>query len=126
MYFLIIPSNVYLNDKVTSEAKICYGLILSLSNTLGYSYATNDFMADHLGISIRTVQRYIKELEAAKLIRLEYIANKRRLIYPIIGPSDTEKRAKKSKQANFDRFNPPSPMDMAKHEAIEKLIRGIR
>ena len=91
MYFLIIPSNVYLNDKITSEAKICYGLILSLSNTLGYSYATNDFMADHLGISIRTVQRYIKELEAAKLIRLEYIANKRRLIYPIIGPSDIEK-----------------------------------
>jgi len=124
MYFLIIPSNVYMNDTITSDAKICYGLILSLANTLGYSYATNDFIAEHLGISIRTVQRYIKELSEAKLIRLEYIANKRRLIFPIIGPSNIEKRAKRSKMANYDRFTAPSPVEVAKQEAIMKLVRG--
>lgn len=124
MYFLIIPSNVYMNDTITSDAKICYGLILSLSNTLGYSYATNDFLAEHLGASIRTVQRYIKELSEAKLIRLEYIANKRRLIYPIIEPSNIEKRAKRSKMANYDRFAAPSAVEVAKQEAILKLVRG--
>ena len=124
MYFLIIPSNVYTNDAVSSEAKICYGLILSLSNTLGYSYATNEFIAEHLGTSIRTVQRYIKELSENKLVRLEYIANKRRLIYPIIGPSNIEKRAKRSKMANYDRFNPISEVELAKQEAIMKLVRG--
>ena len=124
MYFLIIPSNVYMNDKITSDAKICYGLILSLSNTLGYSYAQNDFIAEHLGISVRTVQRDIRELSEAGLIRLEYIANKRRLIYPIISPSPVEKRAKRSKMKSYDKFNPPSPVDVAKQEAIMKLIRG--
>ena len=113
-----------MNDTITSDAKICYGLILSLANTLGYSYATNDFIADHLGISIRTVQRYIKELTLAKLIRVEYIANKRRLIYPIIGPSNIEKRAKRSKIANYDRFTAPSAVEVAKQEAIMKLVRG--
>ena len=124
MYFLIIPSNVYTNDAVSSEAKICYGLILSLSNTLGYSYATNEFIAEHLGTSIRTVQRYIKELSENKLVRLEYIANKRRLIFPIIAPSNIEKRAKRSKMANYDRFTAPSPVEVAKQEAILKLVRG--
>ena len=124
MYFLIIPSNVYTNDAVSSEAKICYGLILSLSNTLGYSYATNEFIAEHLGTSIRTVQRYIKELSEAKLVRLEYIANKRRLIFPIIEPSNIEKRAKRSKMANYDRFKAPSAVEVAKQEAIMKLVRG--
>lgn len=124
MYFLIIPSNVYTNDTVSSEAKICYGLILSLSNTLGYSYATNDFLAEHLGTSVRTVQRYIKELLEAKLIRLEYIKNKRRLIFPIVEASNVEKRAKRSKMSNYDRFSPVSEVDVAKQEAIMKLIRG--
>jgi len=124
MYFLIIPSNVYTNDAVSSESKICYGLILSLSNTLGYSYATNEFIAEHLGTSIRTVQRYIKELSEAKLVRLEYIANKRRLIFPIIEPSNIEKRAKRSKMANYDRFKAASPVEVAKQEAIMQLVRG--
>lgn len=113
-----------MNDAISSDAKICYGLILSLSNTLGYSYATNDFISEHLGISIRTVQRYIKELSEAKLIRLEYIRNKRRLIYPIIEPSNIEKRAKRSKIANYERFTPISEVEVAKQEAIMKLIRG--
>lgn len=113
-----------MNDAISSDSKICYGLILSLSNTLGYSYATNDFIAEHLGISIRTVQRYIKELSEAKLIRVEYVRNKRRLIYPIIQPSNIEKRAKRSKKANYDRFTPISEVEVAKQEAIMKLIRG--
>jgi predicted transcriptional regulator len=113
-----------MSDTISSDAKICYGLILSLSNTLGYSYATNEFISEHLGISIRTVQRYIKELSEAKLIRLEYIRNKRRLIYPIIEPSNIEKRAKRSKMSNYERFTPTSEIEVAKQEAIMKLIRG--
>ncbi len=66
----------------------------------------------------------IKVLALAKLIRLEYIANRRRLIYPIIGASNIEKRAKRSKMANYDRFTAPSVVEVAKQEAIMKIVRG--
>ena len=78
--FVTVP-RIILNDKsCSSTSKLLLGLICSLSNSLGYCYANNNFFAKSLGLSNRTITKSLKELRDMAYIDY-YYDNRKRLIY---------------------------------------------
>lgn len=71
-YFAILPSAVRYNPKLTSRSILLYGLIRSLSLCCGEAFASNKYLGDALGVSERTVNRLLDELEAEKYITVRY------------------------------------------------------
>lgn len=56
-----IPSVVMLNPKLSSNSKLLYAIILSLSN-ISNCYASNGWFAQQLNVKPRSISLYIKEL----------------------------------------------------------------
>lgn len=58
------------------KARIMLTHIYSLSAKKGYCFASNDFFAKKLGISISTVQRTIRELEQIEIVEVQLMDSK--------------------------------------------------
>lgn len=53
--YVKIPDTVYNNKILTSTAKLLYGKIALMCHQYGFCYATNQFFADELNVSKRTI-----------------------------------------------------------------------
>lgn len=61
--YVVIPSYVLFDKKLSDKAKLLYGLISSMCNHKGYCWATNQTMMRFLDTQTdRTVQRMLREL----------------------------------------------------------------
>ena len=61
--YVVIPSVVFFDRKLTDRAKLLYGLISCMCNHRGYCWARNDTLARYLGTeSDRTIRRLLGEL----------------------------------------------------------------
>ena len=61
--YVVIPSYVLFDKKLSDKAKLLYGLISSMCNHKGYCWATNQTLMRFLGAeSDRTLRRLLKEL----------------------------------------------------------------
>lgn len=70
-YYAVIPANVRYNKNLSSSAKLLYGEITALCNKTGECWATNKYFSELYGVSDRSVQTWISELAAEKLIDVE-------------------------------------------------------
>lgn len=77
------PAEVRYSKDIPDGAKLLYGEITALSNKHGYCFASNAYLADLYGNDIRTVQRWIGQLQKHNFINV-LITGKNRRIYPII------------------------------------------
>lgn len=71
MYYIQIPSHVYLNKDLSATAQKLYGLIIALSSKDGYCYASNKALAEMLELSPRTIGYCLKDLLDEQLIHIE-------------------------------------------------------
>ena len=69
-YYIKIPNKVLQMKHLTSNDKLIYGLINSLTQKNGKTTVKNDFIADTLGISHNTVKSSLKRLKINKLIAI--------------------------------------------------------
>ena len=81
-------SRVMQNKKLVNGAKLLYFEIVAMSKKTGYCYANNKFLSDKFGIDKRSIQRYLSQLEAEGIIRIDHFVcevTKRNLrwIWPI-------------------------------------------
>lgn len=72
-YYINIPGKIVDDLKINSGAKILFGKIQSLSHKEGFCWACNKYLAKLLGVSIRTVQRWIESLKENGYIKSEII-----------------------------------------------------
>lgn len=72
-YFIQIPSEVLFETKLSAGAKLFYGEVLFLTYTYGFCSQKNAYFAANHGVSLRTVENWIKELKALNLIKVELI-----------------------------------------------------
>lgn len=72
-YYGIIPANVRYDKKLTSNEKLLYSEITSLLRASGKCYASDQYLAGMFDITIRTVQRWLKNLENQNYISREII-----------------------------------------------------
>ena len=72
-YFAIIPARVRYDNDLSANAKLLYGEITALSNAEGYCWANNQYFASLYNTTVRTVQRWIKQLVDKEYIISEII-----------------------------------------------------
>ena len=77
---IILDDSIVKSNKINSTDKLVYGVIKALANNLGYCYASNDYIAQKVNLSKRTITNSIKNLKQANYIRVEII-NYQRNIY---------------------------------------------
>lgn len=70
-YFVLIPSHILNNPHIDDSTAILFGRIASLSNTLGYCYATDKYLAELTCTSDRQLRRRLQKLEKHGYIKRE-------------------------------------------------------
>lgn len=83
MYYINVPSHIYLDKTLKEKAKFLYGLIVATAQKDGVCYATNKYLADALEVTTRSISSYLAQLEASKLIFVKTHNNNWRLITTI-------------------------------------------
>jgi hypothetical protein len=69
-YIAHIPYNVQIDESLSDSAKLYFGQIVHLSIKTGYIWATDKQLADMKKVSIRTIERWHKELaDAGHIVR---------------------------------------------------------
>lgn len=57
-----IPPQLLHNDELSSGEKILFGRILALSQKDGFCYASNEYLADEIDVSKRSIRNYLATL----------------------------------------------------------------
>lgn len=61
--YIIIPEKVVEDSNLSSTDKLVYGIILRLTRSNGYCWATNKYIADMLGFTTRTISESVRKLK---------------------------------------------------------------
>ena len=72
-YFIQIPPKVLFETRLSAGAKLFYGEVLFLTYTYGFCSQKNAYFAANHGVSLRTIENWIKELKNQDLIKVELI-----------------------------------------------------
>jgi len=94
MYYIIITHSIYADKELNDGAKLLYGLILSLSQSTGYCYADNEYLAETLNKSKRMINYYLTMLSEKKYIAINILKGNIRTITT----QDTRVNLKKSEK----------------------------
>jgi len=70
-YYAIIPADVRYDENLSPNAKLLFGEITALSNKKGYSWAQNRYFSDLYNVDVKTVSRWIKQLQDHNYIKTE-------------------------------------------------------
>ena len=62
-YYSTIPAPVRYDKRLTPNAKILYAEITSLTNQLGFCYASNKYFQDLYQVSKQSISFWLKQLE---------------------------------------------------------------
>ena len=79
-YYSIIPATVLYNKELKPNEKLLYAIITSLTCKEGYCFASNEYLAEKLGVNRKTVSSWITHLEEKKFIIREVIRNENKRI----------------------------------------------
>tara|TARA_Y100000592_G_scaffold40129_1_gene63681 strand:- start:22747 stop:23370 length:624 start_codon:yes stop_codon:yes gene_type:complete len=72
-YYAVIPSYILNANDLTSDEKLLYALITSLSNEKGYCYASNSYFAKRFGKTDRSIKRWLQSLTSKSYVTSEVI-----------------------------------------------------
>lgn len=87
-FWLIVPPPISDSKLITHREKVLIGIIYGLMSKRGYCYASNEWIADKMGDSKRTIQSIIASLCEKGVLRVELVKNEKgvviqRRIYPL-------------------------------------------
>ena len=68
-FFAVVPMDVLERKDLNANAKLLYGEITGLTKRNGYCSATDKYIADRIGLSKKSIQKLMQELEGKELIR---------------------------------------------------------
>lgn len=74
-YYAIIPASVRYDKGLPAGAKLMYGEITALSNAKGYCFASNGYFAELYGCTPQAISKWIKQLECAGYVAIEYVGD---------------------------------------------------
>lgn len=70
-FYAVIPADVRYHNALCANAKLLYGEITALCNKEGYCWAGNEYFSALYNVNIRTITRWIAELNENGFIELE-------------------------------------------------------
>lgn len=68
--FVQVPNAALKSSKISPGAKLCYATLLSYAWHNDFSFPGQNRLAQDMGVSLRSANTYIKELEATKFISI--------------------------------------------------------
>ena len=69
-YYAVLPAKVRYDEQLRPNAKLLYAEITALANDKGYCFASNAYLAELFGISLRTAQQLIAQLEHRRYVSI--------------------------------------------------------
>ena len=123
-FWAVIPAQVRYAEKIPSGAKLLYAEISSLTDRLGYCFATNKYFAELYGVGIRTVQRWLDALKAAGVIRITdgEGGSDQRKIYAGINPLSAEPATEMSPPHDKNVMGPMTEMSRPHDKTVADNI----
>ena len=70
--FTQVPNAILRSAKLTPTAKLTYAMLLSYAWQNDFCFPGQERLAEDIGISVRGVRTYLKELEAKKLLVIKH------------------------------------------------------
>ena len=86
--YITIPMEV-LQSELSMGAKVLYGLLNSLTAQNGYSWATNEYISEVLNVQVRTIKRWLTELDNLSYIERDRTRAQREIRVVKQGKSDS-------------------------------------
>lgn len=68
-----LPVNIMNRSDLSTGCKLVLGTLCALSRSHGFCWSSQQYLADALGMSRRSIQYHLKELAEAQLIRIENV-----------------------------------------------------
>ena len=72
-YYAILTADVRYDERLNANAKLLYAEITALSEKTGQCWAGDNYFSELYGVSPRTIQRWLKDLEERGYIKREII-----------------------------------------------------
>ena len=122
MYYIIVTHSIYADKELNDGAKLLYGLILSLSQSNGYCFADNEYLAETLNKSKRMIGYYLTALQDKKYIAINLTKGNVRTITTQdtrVNLKKTQKPLKTQKTRADKQVNAQEPIWLT--EYIEEL-----
>ena len=82
--YIIVPEDILTNNSLQMGARLLYGDILSLCKKEGFCWASNAHFVARYGVSMRTISRWIVDMERAGVVSCEVRNNNERTIVPLV------------------------------------------
>lgn len=79
-FYSIIPADLRYDRRLKASEKIFFSEISALTNVYGYCYAGNKYFARLYGCDVRTISRWVSNLEKLGYINVELIRDERQTI----------------------------------------------
>lgn len=74
-YYANIPATVRYDERLRPNAKLLYGEITALTNREGFCWAGNEYFAELYKVDIKTISRWVSQLEKFGYITVELLKN---------------------------------------------------
>lgn len=121
-YFSVTPAEVRYSKDLPDGAKLLYGEITALSNKHGYCFASNAYLAELYDNDIRTVQRWIGQLQKHGFVNV-MINGKSRRIYPIVASKHEAPPLTEDDEPIEEEAPAPAKKSAKKKTPKEKKVR---
>ena len=79
-FYSIIPADLRYDKRLKASEKIFFSEISALTNVYGYCYAGNRYFSNLYGCDIRTISRWVSNLEKLGYIKVELVRDERQTI----------------------------------------------
>ena len=81
--FTQVPNSMLKSNKLSPGAKLTYAMLLSYAWQNEYCFPGQETLAEDMGSGLRSVVRYIKELEEAKYLKIKKLGQGRVNLYEL-------------------------------------------
>jgi len=95
-FYSVIPAPVRDDKRLPASARLLYGDISSLTKSEGYCWASNEWLAEKTGLSIRGISKLVTCLQRAGHIRVEILKGNKRHIWLACAEISSAERTHKS------------------------------
>ena len=115
-YWAVLPATIRYDPDIPSTAKLLYAEISALTDISGYCFASNDYFASNFEITVKSVQRLIKNLADKGYVTVDVVRDpesnevvSRRIFAGINPTAEVDTPHLKNKVRSPQKQGDPSP-----------------
>lgn len=126
-FWAILPATVRYDSELSSTAKLLYAEISALQEAKGYCFAQNGYFSDVFGVNERTIQRLLRQLEAAGYIRVQVVRDPAgtdklmRIMWTAAGPTEVPDKNEDYGIAEGEKDAPEEAMDESENRGDKNV-----